>query len=67
MSTAPYERSVVPFVGDERASLGAWLDSQRETMLWKIDGLDGEQLRRVMVPSGLTLLGLVKTTTILIR
>ena len=63
MSTAPYERTVVPFVGDERTSLGAWLDSQRETILWKIDGLDDEQLRRVMVPSGLTLLGLVKHLT----
>ena len=60
MSTAPYERTAVPFVADERASLGSWLDSQRETILWKIDGLDDEQLRRVMVPSGLTMLGLVK-------
>jgi len=63
MSTAPYERTTVPFVGDERAALAAWLDSQRETILWKIDGLDDEQLRRVIVPSGLTLLGLVKHLT----
>lgn len=63
MSTAPYERTVVPFVGDERTSLASWLDSQRETILWKIEGLDDEQLRRVMVPSGLTLLGLVKHLT----
>jgi len=63
MSTAPHQRTVAPFVGDERASLGAWLDGQRETILWKIEGLDDEQLRRVMVPSNLTLLGLVKHLT----
>jgi uncharacterized damage-inducible protein DinB len=63
MSTAPYERTVVPFVEAERAALAAWLDSQRETILWKVDGLSDEQLRRVMVPSGLTLLGLVKHLT----
>ena len=61
--TAPYERTKVPFVGDERAALGAWLDSQRETILWKIEGLDDEQLRRVVVPSGLSMLGLVKHLT----
>lgn len=63
MSTAPYERTVVPFGGAERSALGAWLDSQRETILWKIDGLDDEQLRREIVPSGLCLLGLVKHLT----
>jgi len=63
MSTAPYERTAVPLVGDERAALSAWLDSQRATILWKMDGLDDEQLRRVMVPSGLSLLGLVKHLT----
>lgn len=63
MSNAPYERTEVPFVGDEREALGAWLDSQRETILWKIDGLDDAQLRREMVPSRLTLLGLVKHLT----
>ncbi|HEV2685769.1 MAG TPA: DinB family protein, partial [Actinomycetota bacterium] len=33
------------------------------TILWKVDGLDDEQLRRVIVASGLTLLGLVKHLT----
>jgi len=60
VSSAPYERNVVRFVEAERPALAAWLDSQRQTLLWKIDGLDDEQLRRVMVPSGLCLLGLVK-------
>ena len=63
MANAPYERTVVPFVGDERAGLAAWLDSQRETILWKIEGLDDEQLRREVVPSRLSLLGLVKHLT----
>lgn len=63
MANAPYERTPMPFVAGERESLGAWLDSQRETILWKIGGLNDEQLRREMVPSGLTLLGLVKHLT----
>jgi uncharacterized damage-inducible protein DinB len=63
MANAPYERTVVPFVGDERTGLAAWLDSQRETILWKIDGLNDEQVRRVIVPSGVCLLGLVKHLT----
>ena len=63
MADAPYERTLVPFVGNERDGLAAWLDSQRETILWKIEGLDDEQLRRVMVPSGVSLLGLVKHLT----
>ena len=32
----------------------------REAVLWKLEGLDDEQLRRPMVPSGTNLLGLVK-------
>jgi uncharacterized damage-inducible protein DinB len=39
------------------------LDYQRATMLWKLEGLDDEQLRRVVVPSGVSLLGLVKHLT----
>jgi uncharacterized damage-inducible protein DinB len=53
----------VSFVADEHEMLGAWLDSQRATIVWKIQGLDDEQLRRMMAPSGLTLLGLVKHLT----
>jgi len=63
VTNAPYERTVVPFLADEREALGTWLDSQRETILYKIDGLDDAQLRREMVPSRLTLLGLVKHLT----
>ncbi|HJT37778.1 MAG TPA: DinB family protein [Actinomycetota bacterium] len=63
MPNTPLERTAPPFVADEHEMLGAWLDSQRDTVVWKIQGLDDEQLRRVMTPSGLTLLGLVKHLT----
>jgi hypothetical protein len=36
------------------------VDYQREVVLRKVGGLDEEDLRRVMTPTGLTLLGLVK-------
>ena len=50
----------VPFTGGEKESLRASLDRHRDAVLWKIDGLDDEQLRRPMTPSGTNLLGLVK-------
>jgi uncharacterized damage-inducible protein DinB len=40
--------------------LNAFLDFHRATLLWKVDGLSDEDLRRPMVPSGTSLLGLVK-------
>jgi uncharacterized damage-inducible protein DinB len=36
------------------------LDRHRDAVLWKLAGLDDEQLRRRMVPSGTSLLGVVK-------
>ncbi|HYZ08206.1 MAG TPA: DinB family protein [Pseudonocardiaceae bacterium] len=50
----------VPFTGGEKESLHVSLDRHRDVVLWKIDGLDDEQLRRPMTPSGTNLLGLVK-------
>jgi uncharacterized damage-inducible protein DinB len=50
----------VPFTGAEKESLKVALDRHRDTILWKLEGLDDEQLRRPMVPSGTSLLGLVK-------
>jgi uncharacterized damage-inducible protein DinB len=50
----------VPFTGGEKESLQVCLDRHRDVVLWKIDGLDDEQLRRPMTPSGTSLLGLVK-------
>ncbi len=49
-----------PLTGPEKASLRAFLDKQREVMLWKLDGLSDEQLRHPVVPSGTNLLGLLK-------
>ena len=50
----------VPFTGGEKESLRVALDRHRDAILWKLEGLDDEQLRRPMVPSGSNLLGLVK-------
>lgn len=49
-----------PRTGDEQTVLLAALQSHREVMLWKLDGLSDEEQRRPMVPSGTNLLGLVK-------
>ncbi|MER6398755.1 MULTISPECIES: DinB family protein [unclassified Kitasatospora] len=50
----------VPFQGAEKESLFVALDRHRDAVLWKLEGLDDEQLRRPMTASGTTLLGLVK-------
>jgi len=50
----------VPLTGVEKESLHVSLDRHRDVVLWKLDGLDDEQLRRRMTPSGTNLLGLVK-------
>jgi uncharacterized damage-inducible protein DinB len=50
----------VPFTGDEKTSLQVALDRHRDVVRWKVEGLDDEQLRRSMTPSGTSLLGLVK-------
>jgi uncharacterized damage-inducible protein DinB len=50
----------VPFTGEEREVLQVALDRHRDVVLWKLQGLDDEQLRRVLTPSGTSLLGLVK-------
>ncbi|MFF3124920.1 DinB family protein [Streptomyces sp. NPDC057908] len=55
------KRTYPPQVGDERASLGGFLQFQRETLAMKCAGLTIEQLRERAVPtSELTLLGLVR-------
>jgi uncharacterized damage-inducible protein DinB len=50
----------VPWTGGEKESLKTALDRHRDVVMWKIQGLDDEQLRRPMTPSGTSLLGLVK-------
>jgi len=47
--------------GSERESLQTWLDYHRQTLLFKCQGLTGEQLaERSAPPSTLSLLGLVR-------
>jgi uncharacterized damage-inducible protein DinB len=50
----------VPFTGGEKESLHVSLDRHRDVILWKLEGLGDEQLRRPMTPTGTSLLGLVK-------
>ncbi|GGW31725.1 hypothetical protein GCM10010503_04320 [Streptomyces lucensis JCM 4490] len=45
---------------EEKDILLTSLDRHRDVVLWKLEGLDDEQLRRPMTPTGTTLLGLVK-------
>ena len=47
-------------LGSEKQILSAFLDQQREVVLWKLDGLTDDQLRQPITPGGLYLLGLVK-------
>jgi hypothetical protein len=55
------DRTEPPEIADERTSLETWLDYHRKTLLFKCAGLTGEQLAaRVVEPSSLTLLGLVR-------
>ena len=54
------DRPETPYAAPEKAPLAAFLDWQRATLLCQLVGLDNEQRRQPHVPSGLTLLGLVK-------
>jgi hypothetical protein len=47
-------------VGGEKQILSAFLEQQRDVVLWKLEGLTDDQLREPVFPSGLYLLGLVK-------
>ena len=50
----------VPYTGSEKQSLRVSLDRHRDVVLWKLEGLSDVDLRRCMLPSGNSLLGLVK-------
>ena len=52
-----------PRPGTEQDMLLGFLQYERDSLLWKLDGLDEEQLRQAHPPSNLTLLGLVKHLT----
>jgi uncharacterized damage-inducible protein DinB len=61
MPAMTVQRTDPPQEADERATLLAYLDFQRDTLAWKCDGLSHEQLRtRAVPPSTLSLLGLVR-------
>lgn len=57
---ADADRATRPAAGSEKELLEAFLDFQRDTLLWKVSGLTDEQLRKAWTPSGMSLLGLVK-------
>lgn len=50
----------VPFTGSEKESLAASLRRHREAVRWKLEDLGDDALRRVMTPSGTSLLGVTK-------
>jgi hypothetical protein len=45
---------------DVKADLHGYLQGARETLVWKLDGLDEYDIRRPLTPTGTNLLGLVK-------
>jgi uncharacterized damage-inducible protein DinB len=50
----------VPVTGTEKEMLQVSLDRHRDVVVWKIERLDDEQVRRQLVPSGTSMLGVVK-------
>ena len=54
------ERYGTPVAGSEKEVLAGFLDHYRRTLLDICEGLSEEQLRRPMVPSGTSLLAIVK-------
>ncbi|MGA7204734.1 MAG: DinB family protein [Specibacter sp.] len=50
----------VPPLGDEKTCLHVALQRHRDAILWKLDGVNDADIRHPMVPSGTSLLGLVK-------
>ena len=57
---SPAAPSDPDLTGDERTLLTQFLDYQRTVMLRKVGELDDASLRKVMTPTGLTLLGMLK-------
>lgn len=59
MSSRDRHRAVTTSAS-EREVLESFLDDLRDTILWKQEGLTREQALRSLVPSGISLLGIVK-------
>ncbi|MGH2756383.1 MAG: DUF664 domain-containing protein, partial [Actinomycetota bacterium] len=45
---------------DPKANLKRYLQTGREALLWKLEGLSEYDIRRPLTPTGTNLLGLVK-------
>jgi hypothetical protein len=60
---SPVRRGDIDRQAGELDALSQQLDFQRATLVCKLDGLNEEQLRRPVTPSGLSLLGLVRHLT----
>ncbi len=56
----PTDRTLPRIVGDEKQTTLGFLAYLRDCLVGKLLGVDGEQLRRSTVPTGTSLLGLVK-------
>jgi uncharacterized damage-inducible protein DinB len=54
------EFPTIPSYGDEKDMLLAFVDQQRATLLWKLEGLTDEQLRQPHAVTGFSLLGMLK-------
>jgi uncharacterized damage-inducible protein DinB len=54
------DRTEPAFTASEKDMLCGWLDFQRATIVRKVDGLADDDLRRPVVGSGTSLLGIVK-------
>jgi hypothetical protein len=54
------EQIAKPLIGTEKATLQGFLNTQRDVLVWKLDGLSSEDARRPMTPTSTNLLGLVK-------
>jgi uncharacterized damage-inducible protein DinB len=61
MATTEEDRARPGLQAGERDMLTGWLEHHRAILVWKCEGLTGEQLRqRAVPPSSLSLLGLVR-------
>jgi uncharacterized damage-inducible protein DinB len=49
-----------PLKADEATTIRAFLDYHRDTLRWKVDGLDQQQLAQPLAPSTMTLGGMLK-------
>src|SRR3954447_4856476 len=64
MDESSHGRVDPPLRAGEAETLLAFLDYHRNTLRWKVAGLDREQLGRVLAPSTMTLGGLVRHLTL---